>query len=244
MAQPRSFSQGMDTVLHALRPYGARNMTAFPTGLREDDIKRRGETLHQWFKKLVDGRCMRDASQLAMEENIAILAVLKWEKERIVGASVSILVVFNCTLAEYYTDGTASEEIYLRLDLSYNPLGEMFSHPLAHIHTGDGSIPRFALEGDNSGNLVVDFLEFIYRNFAYDKWQEWARHQWTRKYPGRAGAFDQVVEDFKGSNLTALRSKSKILSEIKDTLRKAKDDSFDFRTNSADIELMQYPAAR
>jgi hypothetical protein len=244
MAQQRSFSQGMDTVLYALRQCGASNVTTFPTGLQVDDVKRRGQSLHRWFKKIVDDRCMGDASRLAMEDTIAILAILRWKKKLIIGASVTILVVSGCTLAEYYACGTVSEEIYLRLDLSYDPLGGMFSHPLAHIHIGDGSTPRFALEGGNNGNVVVDFLEFIYRNFAYREWREWARRQWTREYPERAGEFDQVIRDFTGSNLTALRSKSEILSKIKGTLRESKDRSFDFRAAPADIELIEYPAAR
>ena len=241
MAQSQSFSLGSDNVLEAVEPYG-RPKSAFPWDLDVDDAKwRRSETLHQWFKRLVDKHCKRHPEVLALEDNIAILALLNWDKQRIIYASVPILIVSGCTLAEYYADGAASEEIYLRLDLSSDPLGEMLSHPLAHIHFGNRDAPRFALAGGANGNVLMDFLEFVYLNFAYKKWQNWARQKWITKYPQRANEFHQIAQNFTDSDLNALQSKANIISEIKDTLRKAKDERFDFHAELADIKLMKYP---
>jgi len=100
------------------------------------------------------------------------------EKDRLIYASVPTLVT-ESTIEEYYLDGDSAT--YIRLDLNYETLGEPFSHPLAHIHVGDEDSPRFALDGGTSGNVVMDFLEFIYRNHAPEKWLQWARRQWLSK---------------------------------------------------------------
>lgn len=243
MAQSQSFSLGSDIVLNAVYPHG-RSQTAFPMGLDSDDGKwRRSETLHQWFKRLVDKHCDGQAAELALEDNIAILALLNWDKQRIIYASVPILIVSGCTLAEYYSGKASSEEIYLRLDLSYDPLGEMFSHPLAHIHFGNHKDPRFALVGGTNGNVLMDFLEFVYRNFAYAKWQKWAKQQWMHKYPAREQEFDLIFQAFKESRLQILRDNASTLSQLKNTLRDAKDYIFNCQTSGADIKIMEYPAA-
>ena len=59
----------------------------------------------------------------------------------------------------------------------------------------------------------------------------------AREQGWKPGDIDQVY-------VSALRSKSEILSRIKGTLRESKDRSFDFRAAPADIELIEYPAAR
>ena len=33
--------------------------------------------------------------------------------------------------------------------------------------------PRFALDGGTSGNVVLDYLEFIYRNYMPEQWLAW-----------------------------------------------------------------------
>jgi hypothetical protein len=119
MDQPQSFSFGSDNVLKALHPH-QRSATAFPLGLTVDGVKwRSGETLDQWFRRLIDKYCKGDPTQLAMEENIAILAVMSWKNRLITGASVTALVVADCTLAEFYGSGKATDAIYVRLDMAY-----------------------------------------------------------------------------------------------------------------------------
>ena len=230
-------------MLKAVKLYGCLK-SAFPRNLDVDDAKwRRSETLHQWFKRLVDKHCKRRPEVLALEDNIAILAMLSWDNQRIIYASVPILIVPGCTLTEYYNGKAKSDGIYLRLDVSYNPLGEMFSHPLAHIHIGNGNTPRFALPGGANGNVLMDFLEFVYLNFAYEKWQNWAKQQWMRKYPAREQEFDLIFEAFKESRIQILRDTASTLSQLKNTLRDAKDHIFNCQTSGADIKIMEYPAA-
>ncbi|MGC8539932.1 MAG: hypothetical protein ACP5QA_04800, partial [Phycisphaerae bacterium] len=191
---PQSFSTGVDKLLDNIRPYG-RSETHFPAKLNKTDPRQMtGENCHAWFVRLVDQCCDRNPAIAGIEENIAILATLIWKEGRLVYASVQALVTEQ-TLEDYYLDG-AGHATYLRMDLSYETLGNPFSHPLPHIHVGGDGSTRFSLAGGSSGNVIMDFLEFIYRNHVPDKWHRWTRDQWLSKHGGddQDGAkFDRIV---------------------------------------------------
>jgi hypothetical protein len=233
--EAESFSDGVDNVIALVRPHG-RPETAFPTGLDVADTRRvSGEDLHGWFVRLVDKYCRGDPQLIAVEVNVALMAKFRWEKDRLVYASVPTLVA-AVTLDEYYLDGGSAT--YFRLDLNSETLGEPFSHPLPHIHVGDADSPRFALDGGTSGNVVMDFLEFIYRNHVPTKWLRWARRQWLAEGADeqRAGQFEEIVRAFRGSDLDALRANAHVISQVKRTLREAKDKLFKATMDGTDRE--------
>jgi hypothetical protein len=241
---PQSFSDGVDRLLAAVRPHG-RPETAFPDKLIVTDTRRTsGETLHAWFVRLVDQYCASDPNLVALEENVAVFAKFKWEKDRLIYASVPTLVA-GCTLVDFYLDPNAGAT-YFRLDVDYATLGEPFSHPLAHVHVGVADSPRFALDGGSSGNVVVDFLEFVYRNEVPAKWLRWARREWLSERDDelRASQFDRIVRAFHERQFGVLRQDVHVLTRIKRMLRASKDDLFKSHLNGADRELLEYPLAR
>lgn len=240
---PQSFSDGVDKVVALVRPY-SRPETAFPAALDVADTRRgSAEDLHGWFVRLVDKYCQGDPLLVGIEENIALMAKFKWEKNRLTYASVPTLIT-ESTLEEYYLDGGSAT--YFRLDLNYETLGEPFSHPLAHIHIGDEDSPRFALDGGTSGNVVMDFLEFIYRNHVPAKWLQWARRQWLSEGADeqRAGQFNQIVQAFRDPQFNVLRANAHVILQVKRRLRDAKDSLFDSHMDGADREILEYPLAR
>jgi hypothetical protein len=242
--QPRSFSDGVDKLVATIRPHG-RPETAFPASLGADDTRRaNGETLHAWFVRLVDKHCGGEPGLVGIEENIALMANFKWEKDRLIYACVPTLVTV-CTLEDYYLDGSHSAT-YFRLDLNDKTLGEPFSHPLPHIHVGDADTPRFALDGGTSGNVVMDFLEFIYRNHVPAKWLQWARREWLPKGSDekRVGQFNRIVQAFRDPQLTLLRDNARVIAQIKKRLRESKDSFFKAHMEGADREILEYPVAR
>ena len=168
-----------------------------------------------------------------------------WKEGRLVYASVQALVTEQ-TLDDYYLDG-AGHATYLRMDLSYETLGNPFSRPLPHIHVGGGGSTRFSLDGGSSGNVIMNFLEFIYRNHAPDKLLRWARDQWLSKHGGgdQGGAkFDRIVNAFRDGQFTVLRGNLPLIRRIKQELRRAKDSLFKSHMDGADREIIEYPLAR
>lgn len=241
------FSIGVDTLLEALKPYG-RDASAFPPTLDEAASRRTsGESLHNWFVKIVNSQCSGDPKRTAVEDNIAVFVKLAWQgRKRLVYANAQT-VVASCDLEEYYLDG--GDAMYLRLDFDYTTLGDPFSHPLAHIHIDGELSPRFALDGGIAGNIVVDYLEFLYRNFVPHKWVAWAEREWEKEFiqtakPDDINPFATIRDAFATSQFQILREHATVLHRIKRLLRKRKDALFAFHMEGADREILEYPSAR
>jgi hypothetical protein len=198
----------------------------------------------------MDKYCGGDPTRVAVEENLAVMAKLGWhrqgQEERLRFACIPVLIA-ECGLEEYYLAPEA-KAVCVRLDLNYEALGEPFSHPLPHIHLTDADSPRFSLDGGTGGNIVADFLEFIYRNHVPGKWFVWARRQWLlrRGEQGEEAAaqFDQIARAFRDGQFAFLRANAHIISQIKHVLREAKDLLFKTHMDSADREILEYPSAR
>lgn len=248
VAESQMFSIGVDRLLQAVQPHG-RAASAFPPSLDETESRRiPGEKLQRWFVRVVDLFCEGEPKRAALEDNIALFVKLSWkDRQRLIYANIQT-VVAACDLDGYYLDRDAEAQ-YLRLDFDYKSLGDPFSHPLTHIHVEGDLSPRFALDGGLSGNIVVDYLEFLYRNFAPAKWLKWAEREWEKEFlatarEGDVNHFSTVVDAFASGQFQILRDHAVLLTRIKRTLRKRKDDVFGWHMDGADRAILEYPAAR
>jgi hypothetical protein len=197
--------------------------------------------------RLVNDFCEGHPKRVAIEDNIAVFLRLVWKnKKRLLYANIQTLVATD-DLEDYYL-GAGGEAIYLRLDFDYTTLGDPFSHPLAHIHVEGALSPRFALDGGTSGNIVVDYLEFIYRHYVPLKWRRWAEKVWGQEYApaseNDADPFQVIMEAFASSQFDILRDNSATLGHIKRALRRRKDEVFGLHVEGSDREILEYPAAR
>ena len=248
MAESESFSESVDRLFSEIRPYG-RPESSFPRGLDDAGSRRKAnEDLHPWFVRMVDQACDGDPKRVALEANLAVFARLSWhDKKQLSYANIQSLIA-TCDLDDYYL-GSAAEAIYLRLDFDYKTLGAPFSHPLAHIHVEGDLSPRFALDGGASGNVIVDYVEFLYRNYVPDKWLRWVRREWAKQRAETAALddddpFQTIVEAFSSSQFQILRDYSMDIERIKQMLRKKKDAFFDLHMDGGDRVLLEYPLAR
>lgn len=248
MPESASFSIGVDRLLQAVRPHG-RKESCFPNEL-DDAVSRRrqGECLHQWFVKMIDTYCSGEPKLVAIEDNIALFVKLGWSgKNQLIYANIQTIVTVM-DLEEYYLNAN-EEGIYLRLDFDYKTLGNPFSHPLAHIHVEGDLSPRFALDGGMCGNIVVDYLEFLYRTYTRGRWLKWAERVWAEEFAKSSkesdvNPFPKIVDAFSTGQFQILRDHSTYLARIKRALRQRKDKLFDLHMNGADREILEYPLAR
>jgi hypothetical protein len=238
----------MAEVLQILRPYG-RATSALPGDLDEAEARRSPEeSLHRWFVRVVDRFCGGEPKRTALEDNLAIFVKLAWRRpDRLVYANIQTIVTAS-DLDDFYLDADAQAQ-YLRLDFDYKTLGDPFSHPLVHIHVEGELSPRFALDGGNSSNIVVDYLEFLYRNYAPVRWLEWAEREWNREFAraikdGRAPLLGTIADAFTTGQIQILQTHSALLTRFKRALRKRKDEFFDLGMDGADRELLEYPLTR
>jgi hypothetical protein len=117
----------------------------------------------------------------------------------------------------------------LRLDLDYNTLGPVFTHPLPHIH----AIPyepaaRFALDDWNSPHVLIDFVEFAYRHLRTDEWLAWAKLVWERGFAARYAEadnpLDNIIDAFTvGNNIEDLHGYAEGIRHMRRLLRRHKD---------------------
>lgn len=245
MADEGLFSVGVDQLLQRIRPYA--DVSIFPTGFDEPAARRQpAESLRNWFVRMVDHFCGGDTERAAIENNIAVFVRLGWrDRKTLVYANIQALVT-DVGLEDFYLGDESAGAQYLRLDLDYQTLGDPFSHPLAHVHVEGDLSPRFALDGGDAGNIVVDFLEFLYRNYAPAKWLAWVEREWTREYKGQTrtkqtDALKGIVKAFGDGQFQTLRDLASTISKIKKVLRKRKDEAFRWHMAGSDRDILKYP---
>jgi hypothetical protein len=246
---PRSFSKGLDLFFDIVRPYSkAQGEASFPGSLSEEGSRRRtGESHHACFVRVVD-ESGGDPALVSIEENIAVLARIKWSANRILNYANIQAIVTPGSLVDFYLDPEI-EGAYLRLDCDELTLGDPFSHPHPHIHLEGSMSPRFAFDGGTSENVLVDFMEFLYRHYRPRQWLVWARRVWDDDFAAtRTGdepnPFPRIEEAFRTNQFQILRDDALTIGRLKDVLKRRKADLLDLRLDRADREILEYPLAR
>lgn len=241
------FSPGATNILTLLNP-GRRPEGAayFPRVWKENHGKRRigkSENVREWFVRCVDDMLDCDIQSCQLEENIAFFAVVKWMKSALYFANCQTLIVHDGNLEDFY-DGRAHDRQYHRLDLDMNQPGPLFKEPLPHIHSQPQGPPRFPSHRMSAENVLVDFLEFIYRNYQYDKWMSWARKTWNKRANKRFDddTFSVMAEAFDtGHIVPALSHFREDLELLKRLLRKEKDERYPaLRIQSDILKVLNY----
>lgn len=234
------FSKGFQNFINVIWPYQGIKEAVYPPKCSETHISK-NEEIHEWFKRIVDDHLGRDTSQCAMETGMAVFASLRFNDNIIEYANIQVLKTKpDKKLVDYYRHPDKVSCKYLRFDYDLKCLGEMFTHPHPHIHTTPDGSPRFWStiyhNGNVSENIVLDFFEFVYRNFYPEKWHDWARYACQSKRPiiqEDDVKFDAIIEAFKANNQEAILSKyNRDLKRIKSRCRELKEKLFPFTMES------------
>ncbi|HQU41680.1 MAG TPA: hypothetical protein PK867_02665 [Pirellulales bacterium] len=107
---------------------------------------------------------------------MAMFLQFGWEARRFRYLHCQAIAVIGGTLDDAYLRSDGIDLRYLRLEYESGPfmLGALFSHPVVHIHSQPREAPRFALDSTDGETVLLDFLDFLYRNFCHDAWSRWA----------------------------------------------------------------------
>lgn len=129
---------------------------------------------------------------------MALFAHVKWrESTKLVFAKMHVVIVDGGTIEEFLLGAQGLVPHYLRFDFDLSALGQMFTHPQPHIHASSEKVfARFPVD-PISGNVVPEFLDFLYRNYFSVKWIAWAREVWRRGNQGEEAPFAVVEDAFK-----------------------------------------------
>lgn len=236
----KAFSDALNNVLHAIDP-GNRPAAegCYPRQCQGADLRvSAGELPEAWFKRLVDGPLQGDINTCTIEANLALFLQFGSEKERRFRyLRCQALAVIGGTLKNAYSATPGMSMRYLRLEYEADPLvlGELFSHPVVHIHSQPQGSPRFALEVVQMSNVVLlDFLDFLYRNFCQTSWNRWATAVWRRSAssPETATHFETIRSYFLEEDNPGKRARlpkmldlcREWLPRMKQAFRKEKDN--------------------
>lgn len=246
-----SFSRGLDNALWTIcpgeRPEGS---VAFPARLDggQGSLRvKRSEPVDCWLRRCVDAFLDKDVSACAVEDNIALFLVVKWKrlegKPRITYVNGQALIVEGL-LKDFY-NGASLLSHYLRMDYDPQSLGPMFKEPLPHIHAEDpDGEPRFAVDLRGAGDIVGEFLDFVYRNFAHDLWLAWARQVWERQCARlqlSANPFETIVAAYRtGKPDVLVKNHATHLQQLKHCLMEQRGQFFPLRVDVPSCELLSY----
>ena len=252
---PRSYGYGVDSFLHRLSPYKQPlGLRTFPENLDRAVLRfQGGETIKQWFDRCVKTFTPDGPEGCQIEDNLAAFAFVSWRPTNEIDLLSINLLRTDCSLRDYF-DLTEQELItdyrevnrphYFRLDLDYGTLGPIGTHPMPHVHFSPDDPPRFTLDSSRSSNIVVDFLDFIYRHFEPGKWLDWAERVWNDFYEPRdpeRNPFGRIVAAYNESQIAVIRSLAAEISELVSVLANARDEMYDLRMNRDDRRVLSFP---
>lgn len=234
------FSPGFRNLIVAIYPHKAKKEAHFPFGCHQTRCSGQ-ETIHEWFCRIIDTQLEGAVEKCAVETNMGVFAHLRYDEASIAYANIQVLVA-EADLETYYID-SRTRCSYFRFDYDLGCLGEIFKEPHPHIHSAPEGAPRFGPPIQH-GNAVLDFFDFIYRNFHHEKWIEWARFAYDREGPffGREeDIFEPIEAAFKANKHQELVSVySKPLGHMKAACRSLKDKLFTGRIDLATAATIAY----
>ncbi len=138
------------------------------------------ETLHAWFKRIVDQHLNRQPEACQVEDNLAFFCVVARKGAQVTYINAQALVTLDGPLEEFYRGHAGVSAQYFRLDFDPTCLGPLYKEPLPHVHTIPAGEPRMYLGGLGHDGVLVEFLDLLYRNYFYDAWAEWAERVWSK----------------------------------------------------------------
>jgi hypothetical protein len=136
-----------------------------------------GESVPHWFRRVVDtlpGK-LRAAE---VDRGLALFFIVDQQGTGIQRASLTAVVTPHTPIGELLK--ATPKHMYLRADFHPGELGKPFREPLPHIHLAGDKEPRVKLDSMETGNLVADFVDFLYRTWFPDAWESWSREVWRR----------------------------------------------------------------
>ena len=193
--------------------------------LHNIDTRVGNESLRAWFTRCVG---IHNPYDFCIEDHIAIFGVQKWNKAGLCYLNLQALIAVEGTIADLLLPDTADNCChYYRLEYDPSKLGPMFKEPLPHVHVLPDGAPRFQFSGSGARTLIVDFIEFLYLNYSYTKWEDWAKITWKgRVAPSPpSDPFDAIVAAYAGGRYEELSGRYRESVEaLKNALRAEKRD--------------------
>lgn len=217
-------SSGAQNLLAMLRSHaGTTGRGAFPRSWSQSMSRNSGTTPAAWFAGCVDALGV-DPENCAIDTNIACFGVVDWQNTtELTYVCLHVLVATESAVEDVYCDWSLPSH-YFRLEIDPTKPGPLFKEPSPHVHVHLDGEPRFAFGTAARPYVLQDFLEFIYRNYQYERWAAWARTVFKEREAKdieELELFDGLVQAFKRGQFALLSGKD--MNEASRRVRSALD---------------------
>jgi hypothetical protein len=226
------FTPALEQLVHTIRGARRTGQIVFPAGLTEGGARRTADQpAHLWVRRCAEE--LGGVENVALEENLALFMTARLNDGKITYANLQALWTEVPTAS--FAQGTGAERHrYLRLDHDPSAMGPLLKEPMPHLHVEAEGEPRFAAP---ASDVVAWFLDFVYRNFFYDHWIEWAKLAWEdwcrdRERPNR---WPRLVAAFNQSTIRIIEGDADLrddLMQLKQCLLVERKKLFPFEVDS------------
>lgn len=208
------FTPGLEQLIHTIRGARRSGRIAFPPGLPEGAGRRSDdESAHLWMRRCIE--VVGGVDRLAVEENLSLLLVIRLRDGQLESANLQALWA-NVSIARFANGEGNTPHRYLRADHDTSALGPLLKESLPHVHVEAKGEPRFPVPPSGGSDLVGWFLDFIYRNFFYDKWIEWVEVAWDDwcTEANRPNRWQRLVQAFSQGNIGVLERDPELREDL------------------------------
>ena len=231
------YTKGVKRLLEALKPY-SRPKRTYPSDYQPERIKRNG--VHSWIRAIFEkykARCL-------VEENMVVCADLEFKSQTVTYINVQA-VITEGAIEDFIRDDSLNHS-YFRLDYHPTSCGMLLREPHPHIHTTTCGEPRFD-SFDKSGYVVMAFFDFIYRNYFYNDWLEWAEgayysNETVKHAKEELDCFKVMTEAFRSSKMDVFEKDkfAKALSILKQSCLKKRNKMFPYAIDTEQSKVFRF----
>lgn len=230
-SKPIFGSEYAETFFRTLQPQEPAGSRRFPKDGTAPRFKSPQDLL-DWLEQEDDLR------KFSVDDGMLLWGNVSWDKKfadrvqvpstfPLSHASVEVVIA---TGAEEATIAAVIERCspfqYLRLDYDPSALGPIFKEPAPHIHVHIDGEPRFP--GCHAlGDLpIVNFVDFIFRNWRHEQWANWLYESWYDRFVknDEDDLFEKVRAAYAMSNLAVLQGEDtqRVIESLRRHLREEK----------------------
>lgn len=225
-------SPGLDSFFQISQPRAHGGSVVFPHGVIPEDLRFSNGTTADWnLTEILTGKYADAVRTGLVEENLLVISRMNWRAGRII-TYANIQVYVGQGVYEAFRVGAVQTEgqiSYFRFDYHPKAAGRIMVEPIPHIHSLKSNEPRFSSRTDlASENPIVDFFEFIYRNYYPEKYESWIESisNTIQKSP-QEDFLPILMNAFKAGQVEALPDKALVhLAMIKEKSIQAKNKFF------------------
>jgi hypothetical protein len=239
------FTPALEQLVYTVGGARRTGRVTFPPGLSEGSARRKAdEPAHAWLR-----RCAEDfggVEHVVLEENLALFMIVRLHDTKIAYANLQALWS-EVPVARFVQGAGAEVHRYLRLDHDLAVLGPLLKEPVPHVHVEAEGEPRFPVPAP-ACDVVGWFLDFLYRNFFYDRWIVWAELAWDDwcRERARPNRWPRLVNAFNQSAVRVIEADTDLRDDViqlKQCLLAKRKRLFPFEVDSAQAELFGHHAA-